>query len=315
MSGRSCRRLWEVEAARDGRLSGAALASFLEHASRCTDCSREHQALEELAAALARSSTSTDEVAHRRAREELLERAAAGSYGMGSTSRWWRLLVAAAAALVLLSAIALGLHRSHDAATYVAEVAPSPGARWSRQILKGAEQLTLSDGALTLTVRRAADAHHVSLRVPDGVIEDIGTVFRVTVRGGRTMEILVTEGAVVFRRPGAPPLLVSSPSTWAPPEEPPRPQARPPEPPNAHADVAPTPQSTSAARSTAPRRPSNQSVPSAFPADEDFAYLRIVALRREGRTDEARLAAAEYLRSFPHGFRRVEVLAFVRAPH
>jgi hypothetical protein len=42
--------------------------------------------------------------------------------------------------------------------------------------------------------------------------------------------------------------------------------------------------------------------------------LRIVALRREGRTDEARLAAAEYLRSFPDGFRRADVLAFVRAP-
>jgi hypothetical protein len=49
----------------------------------------------------------------------------------------------------------------------------------------------------------------------------------------------------------------------------------------------------------------------ASPADEDVAYLAIVALRRENRSEEARVAAAEYLRKFPRGFRRVEVVAFL----
>jgi hypothetical protein len=47
-------------------------------------------------------------------------------------------------------------------------------------------------------------------------------------------------------------------------------------------------------------------------SSEDLAYLRIVALRREGRSDEARVAAAEYLHSFSEGFRHTEVVAFLR---
>jgi hypothetical protein len=42
-------------------------------------------------------------------------------------------------------------------------------------------------------------------------------------------------------------------------------------------------------------------------AEEDAAYLRVLALLREGRREEARLAAASYLGKFPKGFRRAEV--------
>ena len=60
-----------------------------------------------------------------------------------------------------------------------------------------------------------------------------------------------------------------------------------------------------------PRRDPKEQAPAL--SNEDLAYLRIVALRREGRSDEARVAAAEYLHAFPGGFRRPEVLAFMRA--
>jgi len=45
---------------------------------------------------------------------------------------------------------------------------------------------------------------------------------------------------------------------------------------------------------------------------EDEIYLRIVALLREHREDEARIAALEYLRRFPGGFRRAEVEQLTR---
>ena len=46
--------------------------------------------------------------------------------------------------------------------------------------------------------------------------------------------------------------------------------------------------------------------------EEDLAYLRVIALVREGRREEARLAAKDYLRRFPQGFRRVEVERIAR---
>lgn len=316
MSVRVCRRRWEAEAARDGRLTGAALASFLQHASQCKDCAREQRALEELGTALVRANAPTDELALRRVREQLLERVAVRSYGASATPRRWWVAAAAAVLGLVLVAIAGKLYLSRGHVAYAADITASPKALWSRQIAKGTEQVTLSDGVLTLAVHRSANAHRVSLRVPDGVIDDMGTVFRVTVRDGHTREIVVREGAVVFRRPGAQPLVLSSPSVWVPPGEVPHPQAESKD--RANDDVtvtAPAPRSPSASHSASAQRRRASTTGNASPADEDFAYLRIVALRREGRSDEARLAAAEYLRSFPNGFRRTEVLALMREPH
>jgi hypothetical protein len=38
----------------------------------------------------------------------------------------------------------------------------------------------------------------------------------------------------------------------------------------------------------------------------------VIALVREGRSDEARLAARAYLKRFPNGFRRTEVETIAR---
>lgn len=40
---------------------------------------------------------------------------------------------------------------------------------------------------------------------------------------------------------------------------------------------------------------------------EDAAYLRVIALQKCGAERDMRRAAADYLRLFPHGFRRAEV--------
>lgn len=42
-------------------------------------------------------------------------------------------------------------------------------------------------------------------------------------------------------------------------------------------------------------------------AAEDAAYLGVLSLLRQGRTDDARSAARKYLADFPQGFRRVEM--------
>ena len=47
-------------------------------------------------------------------------------------------------------------------------------------------------------------------------------------------------------------------------------------------------------------------------AEEDLAYLKILALVREKRKEEAALAAKEYLRRFPAGFRRPKIESLTR---
>ena len=73
MTPTSCPRLFEVEAARDGRLAGAELLSFERHMAACPVCLREAQALEAPAAALRATSTGErDELHVRRERTRLL---------------------------------------------------------------------------------------------------------------------------------------------------------------------------------------------------------------------------------------------------
>src|SRR5580692_7938075 len=70
-----CPRLFEVEAARDGRLTGAERASFERHMIGCPACLREAKALEGLAEALRaspRDDTGADELHVRRKRTRLL---------------------------------------------------------------------------------------------------------------------------------------------------------------------------------------------------------------------------------------------------
>jgi TolA-binding protein len=49
------------------------------------------------------------------------------------------------------------------------------------------------------------------------------------------------------------------------------------------------------------------------PRAEDAAYLRVVALSRIGDASGAELAAKQYLRSYPEGFRRDEVAQLISA--
>jgi hypothetical protein len=196
-------------------------------------------------------------------------------------------------------------------------------AKWQRSLDPHVERVDLSSGTLLFRVARKATDPRLVVRVPDGVIEDLGTIFSVSVRDGRTSEIAVREGEVMFHRRGASALHLVAGATWTPSEEPPapvqRPTAAPPtEPARAEAQVA-------RPKSALPPRHERRSVRrvirrTVHPAHEmsdsgeDAAYLRVLTLLRERRNNEARLAAMGYLQAFPAGFRRLEMTRVAGLP-
>jgi hypothetical protein len=336
MSAARCTRLWEVEAARDRRLSGTALGAHAAHLAGCSDCRRERDALDGLAGRLRAAESPADEIALRRLRQTTLERAFELSRTpVETTGRRFAAAVASVAraplaiALAALALIALGgtasnlLRHARHGAPSIRVIAGASGATWTRRSLKGVEQVELGEGAFSLVVRRRAHDPRVIVRVPEGEIEDFGTAFDVRVRAGRTERIAVREGVVSFRRHGSAPLRLTAGMVWkaeaAPP--PPAPVAAAPvarmqdapAPPALVAPEQPTPRAKRRSHLSAAPLPASVSTAPALRGDastavaEDAAYLHVLALVREGRSEEAKLAAALYVQDFPNGFRRVEM--------
>lgn len=315
-----CKRTWEAEAVRDGRLTERERHSFEAHAQRCADCSRERQRLIALGELLRASVPPSDEVTLRRMRQSAMERADAElCKRSGPSFGGWRLAAAlvagAALASLLLVFVGGGSQRRPDSFVHVTGI--GEGAHWTRAQSDGRESVHLGEGVFRVVVQRAEDDPRVVVHVPEGRIEDIGTVFEVSVHGGRTTQIRVESGAVLFHRDGLPTLRLSAGTVW---RAEPAPAARalapaaPASPPPA-ADVpdsaaAPPANRTAAAPRKHPNeharplatQPAEQSMP-----EEDRTYLRVLALLRDGRRAEARLLAADYLRQFPNGFRRPEI--------
>lgn len=156
-------------------------------------------------------------------------------------------------------------------------------------------RVVLRAGAATIRVNHTSDPPRLRVVVPDGLIEDVGTVFRVEVRGGVTTSITVDSGAVVFHRRSGGSVFVDpgAPWSWK-------------EPSSAPSPAGPVSQAAKAPRATPAATASSGLTP------EDAMYLRVVSLARAGRKDEARGAAEEYLTAFPNGFRRAEVEVLTR---
>jgi hypothetical protein len=200
-------------------------------------------------------------------------------------------------------------------------VSPAEGARWSERNSAREERIRLDDGTLSLDVKHDRAPKRLVLQVPDGEIEDLGTVFSVTVEKARTRRVIVRDGRVAVRLRGRPVVIVAAGETWE--SDPPRARQR--KPPSATAEALPNRSCAGAA--------SWEQAMSAFEAGrydeaaeafgafsnacggdrrtEDAAYLEIVALARAGRKAEARAAAERYLAGFPQGFRRKESEAFL----
>jgi hypothetical protein len=199
----------------------------------------------------------------------------------------------------------------------VIEVDAQPGAAWTQHCDAKTDRIDLTFGIARFRVH-PHPGRRVLIRVPDGEVEDIGTVFEINVQEGQTRSVAVQEGRVSVRVDSRPQFDLDAGQAWRQPESP----ASPPS-----ADVA---NSTSGPRPTAvSRRTTGKASHPSFPLSaaaasskpenqdranntaakaEDLAYVKIVTLLKQQKYAAAQLAAKEYLLQFPNGFRRVEVL-------
>lgn len=284
-------------------------------------------------------------------RARLLQEVRAGGGGLAASQRPRVGSLAAAAGLLLLVA-AGGAYRGargglavsnqvdpasdSGAGALEVRVTETPGSVWSRARDTRGETVVLREGELSLDVRRRGSSPRLVVEVPDGVIEDVGTVFRVRVVSGHTVAVSVTSGRVLMRLGREAERTLSAGESWARPAEA-----------VSAADSsggmgAGTAGSSSAPRSDAARHLTDVGpAPSGckdtgefqlgvkafgegrYPASiralesyerrcgtsehaEDAAYLRMIALARAGRAADAAGAAQRYVTRFPHGFRRKE---------
>ena len=339
MTAKACQESWQVEAVRDGRLTGQALVRAQQHIAGCATCQREQAALAALSSQLGEMDH-VDQLALRRLRQLTLAKADAAAHGDGFAATKpkraiGKVLLLVAAGLALCGGALRFLRPTHPGGIEVVAT-PSAGAVWTMNRSGEVEYIDLVDGLLSVTVRHAGAKGRLVVRLPDGEVEDVGTRFRVWVSRGHVAEISVAEGSVVFRRQGEGPVSVRAGAAWrlatasneavsSPPAATPSVAAPPPPAAVATRSVAaPAPllPSSSSSGSAAPvrqleaaggvhteaRSGARESAASVPATDrEDAAYLHVVALLREHRDEEARLAAVTFLRDFPNAFRRLEV--------
>jgi hypothetical protein len=341
----SCPRSFEVEALRDGRLSGVERASFERHLSTCAHCSREAQALDALGRALReREPPRPDELHVRRERTRLLAAFDSSLVSRESGGRGRRQLFALGAAAVLLAGVLVFWLRGSSSPALPAEravVHADAAAVWSRRHDALRELVVLERGALWVHVAHAPGARPLLVLLPDGELEDTGTTFSVSVVEGRTTRVAVQEGSVILRLRGRAPVAIAAGQSFSPVSPAPLASqsasldAPPPSLSAAAGPAAATPRASAApqlASAAASRGAASDAFRTAvaalhrgesrdaaakfagflerYPGDpraEDAAYLRVLALRQSGDEGAMQSAARAYLLRYPNGFRRSEV--------
>jgi len=288
-----CERTADIEAARDRRWVGA--DGLRAHVTSCAECREEIRALDALGERLRADGTDPiDDLAVARLKQRLVRDLARPA---ASPKRRARAPWIAAAAIALVSAVAIGWPREEREAVRLVD---EGSARYTRQIEGGLEVIDLVDGRLRIEV--AGGAPHVLVRVPDGTIRDVGTIFHVEVADQRTGSVVVDEGMVWLDLEGSSPVMLGANERWSP--APIAPEAP-------VAPIAPVPAvaAPAAAPIALPRRAPSPPLPSAptITSAEDDAYVEILRLHNAGQIAEAEIAARAYLRDFPDGFRRAEV--------
>lgn len=319
----TCERSWQIEACRDGRLVGDAARSAQEHATRCSICRDEALRLDRTIGRLREEPCSPlDEVAMARLRHRVLEAADRELTGRAPAPLHRQVVFGLATTLAIAASASLyfRLHDRHVAAHV--ELAQVGRAHFTRHQEAHHETVALFDGAIDVRVTAGA-AGAVIVHVPDGIIRDEGTAFRVEVQDGRTVHIAVFSGRVSFARTGAGVIHLARGQSWRPAAEPARGDERRAERNAPEAREAPQPEAFPATPTSAHphHQASSTEQPSQAPAalpttpneqqSEDSVYLDAVALQRRGQHAAARRVANEYLERFPRGFRRVEMQSVV----
>jgi TolA-binding protein len=237
----TCPRLFEVEALRDGRLTGAEVTRFQGHVRTCVACAHEMRALAELGDALRSVPPSPEahELHVRRERTRLLAAFDASLVPAPGRSRP-KLWLGAVAALALVMALLALRFRPSPPVTPVAashesvKVQAAETTKWSRRAENQLETITLETGTLSIRVDHRLPHRRLLVLLPDGELEDIGTTFSVSAAAGQTTRVTVQDGAVILRLRDAPALTLRAGDSWIP---------------------APAPATTTSSASPAPARP------------------------------------------------------------
>jgi hypothetical protein len=321
MTDRHCPRQWEAEAIHDGRVAGPERQSFEAHLSRCRVC-REHaddleayaQKLKELPSGL------PDAFTLRRQRQALLEQFNAA---LVAPSR--RLLHGSVPIFsgVFAAIVSIAFLRLRSAPSRWIEMRAATLGAWSETRQGDSERIVLREGHFDLAIHRPSASSRVLLVLPDGEIEDLGTALEVWISNGQTIRVSVKSGEVVVRLRGLATTHLRAGQQWVRDG-----QARSATSISSPTLVAPVTDASSTgsgitqpvppAVAVAPRRPPgvtataaagrNPGAPKVHRDTEDSAYLRVLELLDQGRTQQAKVAADAYLAEYPHGFRRLEIL-------
>lgn len=218
----ACPRLFEVEALRDGRLSGAEVTRFQSHVRTCSVCAQEMQAMAALGEAL-RSPTPSHEADQLHVRRERTRLLAAFDASLVPVSkrRRPRLWLGAAAALALVALVALQRSPARSVTPVVTsadsvKVQAATTAKWSRRAENQLETITLETGTLSIRVDHQLPHRRLLVLLPDGELEDIGTTFSVTAAAGHTTQVTVQDGSVILRLHQAPALTLRAGDSWIP---------------------------------------------------------------------------------------------------
>ena len=317
MNPTQCSESWLVEAIRDGRVAGAERTSFERHLATCNTCRDQSRNMASNLERLAQlPSGLPDAFTLRRERRALLRAFDSSLLANAEAPTRWRVrlaFVCAVASATLLAGLFL-VHRSTRRSSWV-DVATDAEASWSEHRTERVDQLTLKNGHFHLSIHRPTSAERVTIALPDGEVEDLGTELTVWIDGGRTSYVAVDRGSVVLRLHGAPETKLVAGDHWRQAANVAQPASMP-----AVSDREANHQtSESPARVVAHTKPAKATaaVPSKAAIDrgaaqlsrEDAAYLHALALLEAGQRTEARAAADEYLREYPDGFRRLEALS------
>jgi len=221
---RSCPRLFEAEAMRDGRLAGGERTSFERHLTVCVACAREVEALSTMTAALrAASPPAADELRVRRERTRLLAAFDDELVGPSRPSVLRRFTFGVAAVVALGLAVvfvrrarggehARGLPEPRRAVVIHADAA----SEWSERTERDRELVVLERGRLWIHVVHAPGSRRLLVVLPDGELEDTGTTFSVSALPAHTTRVAVRDGSVVLRLRGKSPVTLGPGETWTP---------------------------------------------------------------------------------------------------
>ena len=272
----SCTRAWQVEAIRDGRLRAKDLESSLRHQAACADCMRYERELVALGQEISRlPELGRDPLTVRRTRQQLLAELNETVLLRSEPKPARRaafLLALAGFALAGSWFVVSGQARPPDATAQlksVIDVHARPGARWAERQDLQQDRVDLLEGAAEFSVYPHS-GRRVVIRMPDGELEDTGTVFEVRVSEQRTTHISVREGRVLVRLVGLPGFALRAGDSWEAPATP-APNAV-----TAEPSSAPGLSGNSAPRGTAPRPPER------LASFEPRGWVRKVALGSRG---------------------------------